>query len=100
STIYELPQMLEDQGLSKKVIEHLDLQCGELDLSEWNSIIDKVMNPKGNVKIALVGKYVELKDAYLSVAEALRHAGIANDVRVDIDWVHAGDLDSDSCSDA
>ncbi|WFA08669.1 CTP synthase [Tissierella sp. Yu-01] len=97
ATIYELPQMLEDQGLAKKVIEHLGLQCGELDLRDWNSIIEKVMNPKGTVKIALVGKYIELKDAYLSVAEALRHAGIANDVEVDIDWVHAEDLEPDNC---
>lgn len=75
STIYELPQMLEDQGLATKVIEHLNLKCDKLDLTEWNSIIEKVKNPKGKVKIALVGKYVELQDAYLSVAEALRHAG-------------------------
>ncbi len=99
-TIYELPQMLEDQGLSKMVIEHLNLQCGELELSEWNSIIDKVKNPKGKVKIALVGKYVELRDAYLSVAEALRHGGIANDVEVDIDWVNSEHLGIDSCSTA
>lgn len=97
STIYELPQMLEDQGLSKMVIEHLNLECGELDLSEWNAIVDKVMNPKGKVKIAIVGKYVELKDAYLSVAEALRHAGIANDVEVDIKWIHAEELELDNC---
>lgn len=96
-TIYQLPQMLEDQGLSQKVIEHLHLECGELDLTEWNSIIDKVMNPKGKVKIALVGKYVELKDAYLSVAEALRHGGIANDVEVEIDWINAEELEIDNC---
>ncbi len=99
-TIYQLPQMLEDQGLSKMVIEHLKLECGELDLTEWNAIIDKVMNPKGKVKIGLVGKYVELKDAYLSVAEALRHAGIANDVEVDIKWIHAEELELDNCTEA
>ena len=100
STIYELPQMLEDQGLSMKVIEHLNLKCNELDLTDWNAIVDRVKNPKGKVKIALVGKYVELKDAYLSVAESLRHAGIANDVEVEIDWVHSEDLDLNSCSSA
>jgi CTP synthase len=98
STIYELPQMLENQGISQKIIEHLNLKCGELDLAEWNAIIDKVKNPKGKVKIALVGKYVELKDAYLSVAESLRHAGIANNVEVDIEWVHAEDLELDDCA--
>lgn len=100
STIYELPQMLEEQGLSEKVLDHLNLQSGELDLTEWNSIIEKVKNPKGKVKIALVGKYIELKDAYLSVAEALRHAGIANDVEVEIDWVHAEDLELHNCEEA
>ncbi len=100
STIYELPQMLEDQGLSTKVLEHLNLNCGELDLTEWNSIVEKVKNPKGKIKIALVGKYVELKDSYLSVAEALRHAGIANDVEVEIDWVHAEALEIDNCEHA
>ncbi|NLL81763.1 MAG: CTP synthase [Tissierellia bacterium] len=100
STIYELPQMLEEQGLSMKVIEHLNLECNDLDLREWNSIVDKVNNPMGKVKVALVGKYVELKDAYLSVAESLSHAGIANNVEVEIDWVHSEDLDLDTCHDA
>ena len=97
-TIYEIPQMLENQGLADLVIKHLNIECGELDLREWNSIIDKVRNPKGHVKIALVGKYVELKDAYLSVAEALRHAGIANDMEVEINWVHAEELELDNCA--
>ena len=61
STIYELPQMLEEQGLSMKVIEHLNLECNDLDLREWHSIVDKVNNPMGKVKVALVGKYAELK---------------------------------------
>ena len=99
-TIYELPQMLEDQGLSKMVIDHLKLECGDLDLSDWNAIIEKVKNPKGKVKIALVGKYVELRDAYLSVAEALRHGGIANDVEVEIDWINSEELELNSCSEA
>ena len=99
-TIYELPQMLEDQGLSKMVIDHLKLECGDLDLGDWNSLIEKVKNPKGKVKIALVGKYVELRDAYLSVAEALRHGGIANDVEVEIDWINSEELGLNSCAEA
>ncbi|TJX13414.1 CTP synthase [Tissierella creatinini] len=99
-TIYELPQMLEDQGLSKMVIDHLNLKCGDLDLTEWNALIEKVKNPKGKVKIALVGKYVELRDAYLSVAEALRHGGIANDVEVDIDWINSEDLELENYEEA
>ncbi len=99
-TIYDLPQMLEDQGLSKMVIDHLKLQCGELDLTDWNQLVEKVKNLKGKVKIALVGKYVELRDAYLSVAEALRHGGFANDVEVEIDWINAEELDLNDCANA
>ena len=99
STIYELPQVLEDQGLAKKVIEHLNLECGPLDLSEWNSIAEKTLNPSRKVKIALVGKYVELKDAYISVAEALKHGGIANDAEVEIEWIHAEDLEASNPED-
>lgn len=99
STIYELPQVLEDQGLAKKVIEHLNLECGPLDLSEWNSIAEKTLNPSRKVKIALVGKYVELKDAYISVAEALKHGGIANDAEVEIEWIHAEDLEDSNPED-
>ncbi|MDR7856981.1 CTP synthase [Tissierella sp.] len=97
STIYEIPLMLEREGLPKLVIEHLNLKCDELDLSEWNEIVERVKNPQGKVKIALVGKYVELKDAYLSVAESLRHGAIANNIDVDIDWVHAEEINENNC---
>lgn len=97
STIYEIPLMLEREGLPKLVIEHLNLKCDELDLSEWNEIVERVKNPQGKVKIALVGKYVELKDAYLSVAESLRHGAIANNIDVDIDWIHAEEISENNC---
>jgi CTP synthase len=97
STIYEIPLMLEREGLPKLVIEHLNLKCDELDLSEWNEIVERVKNPQGKVKIALVGKYVELKDAYLSVAESLRHGAIANNIDVDIDWIHAEKISDSNC---
>ena len=96
STIYEIPLMLEKQGLPQLVIEHLNLKCGDLDLSEWNEIVDRVKNPKGIIKIALVGKYVELRDAYISVAEALRHGAIANNVDVDIKWIHSEDINEEN----
>lgn len=96
STIYEIPLMLEEQGLPKLVIEHLNLKCNDLDLSEWNDIVERVKNPKGKVKIALVGKYIELKDAYISVAESLRHGAIANNVDVDIDWIHAEEINENN----
>lgn len=97
-TLYEVPLMLEKEGLPQLVINHLGLKCNELDLTEWTEIVKRVKNPKGKVKIALVGKYVELKDAYLSVAESLRHGGIANNVEVEIDWIHSEKLGLDNCS--
>lgn len=99
STIYEIPQMLEKQGLAKLVIEHLGLECGELDLSEWDDVVERVKNPIGKIKIALVGKYVELKDAYLSVGEALRHGAIANNIDLGIKWIQAEEINDDNCND-
>lgn len=97
STIYEIPQMLEKQGLAKLVIEHLGLECGELDLSEWEEVVSRVLNPTGKVRIGLVGKYVELKDAYLSVGEALRHGAIANNIDLGIKWIQAEDVTDENC---
>lgn len=96
STIYEIPLMLEKEGLPQLVINHLNLKCGELDLTEWNNIVERVKNPMGTVTIALVGKYVELRDAYLSVAESLRHGAIANNVDVDIKWIHSEELNENN----
>ncbi|WP_427337858.1 CTP synthase [Caloranaerobacter sp. DY30410] len=96
-TLYEVPLMLEKEGLPQMIIKHLGLKCGEPDLTEWEKIVDRLKNPKGKVKIALVGKYVELKDAYISVAEALRHAGIANEVEIDINWIHSEQIDENNC---
>ncbi|QAT60637.1 CTP synthase [Acidilutibacter cellobiosedens] len=95
--IYELPLMLEKEGLSQLVIERLGLKCGKLDMEDWKDIVKRAKNLKGKVRIALVGKYVELKDAYLSVAEALRHGGIANGVEVEINWVHSEHVNEDNC---
>jgi len=96
STIYEIPLMLEREGLPQLVIDHLNLKCKELDLSEWNEIVERVNNPQGKVKIALVGKYVELKDAYISVSESLNHGAIANNVEVEIKWIHAEEINEDN----
>jgi len=96
STIYEVPLMLENEGLAQLVINHLGLKCDELDLSEWTEIVERVKNPKGKVRIGLVGKYIELKDAYLSVAEALRHGGIAHNLDVDIKWVQSEDINEEN----
>lgn len=91
-TIYDVPLMLEEQGLSQKVCDRLGLDCPPPDLTEWNGLVHKVKNLKRHVKIALVGKYVALHDAYLSVAEALRHGGFANEAEVEISWVDSETL--------
>ncbi|QEK13257.1 CTP synthase [Crassaminicella thermophila] len=98
-TLYEVPLMLEKEGLAEIVCERLSLKCGAPDLTEWKTIVEKEKNLKHRVKIALVGKYVELHDAYLSVAEALKHAGIANDAKVEIDWIHSEDVTLENVED-
>lgn len=93
-SIYEVPLRLKEQGLDDIVVDKLKLDCGPADLSEWLELLERVNNPKASVKIALVGKYVELQDAYLSVIEALRHAGIHHRAAIEIKWVPAGDLET------
>ncbi|WP_422449028.1 CTP synthase [Thermoanaerobacterium sp. DL9XJH110] len=92
-TIYEVPLILKNEGLDQIVAKKLGVDGMKADLSEWEEIVRRVKNPSRQVRIALVGKYVELHDAYLSVAEALCHGGIANDAKVDIKWVHSEDLE-------
>lgn len=91
-TIYEVPLLLHNEGLDDIVVKKLDIKCADAELGEWKKLIERLKNLKGKVKIALVGKYVELHDAYLSVVEALNHAGIANDAEVEILWTNAGEL--------
>jgi CTP synthase len=85
--LYEVPLMLEREGLADVVVRRLGLICHMPDLTEWATMVHRAKHPDGQVEIALVGKYVALHDAYLSVAEALTHAGIANGVQVKIRWV-------------
>ena len=70
----------------------MKLDVPAADMTEWSAMVDKVMNLKKQVKISLVGKYVELQDAYISVVEALKHSGYANDAEVKINWVNANDV--------
>lgn len=86
-TIYSIPLTLEKEGLANLVMKRLGLEERSVDLSEWTALVDRERGLKDTVKIGLVGKYVSLKDAYLSVAEALKHAGISNDVKVEIKWI-------------
>ncbi len=94
SSIYEVPLTLMDQGLDDIVIERLGLRCGQAQMDEWIEIVRKIKKPQGSVNVALVGKYVELPDAYMSVSEALRHAGIAHNVSVKIDLIYSGDFEN------
>ncbi|MBP1736616.1 MAG: synthase [Oscillospiraceae bacterium] len=85
--LYEVPLMLEEEGLSDVVCSRLGLNCTKPDLTEWTEMVKRAKGASEHVKIALVGKYIALHDAYLSVAEALTHGGIENDIKVDIEWV-------------
>ena len=90
--LYEVPLMLEREGLADVVVRRLGLICHAPDLTEWATMVHRAKNPTGQVEIALVGKYVALHDAYLSVAEALTHGGIENDVKVKIRWINSEEL--------
>ena len=92
--LYEVPLMLEKEGLADIVCKRLELTCHEPDLTEWKEMVEKQKNFKESVTIALVGKYVELHDAYLSVVEALKHGGIANNADVRIKWVNSEHVDN------
>src|SRR5690606_30656541 len=94
--LYEVPLALEEQGLDQLVCDHLGLTCDKADMTEWKALIDKVKNLSKTVNIALVGKYVELQDAYISVVEALKHAGYYYDADVKINWINAEDVKPDN----
>ena len=85
-SIYEVPLMMEQEGLGKVVCRVLGIEDRKTDLTEWTNMVNRFYNPKKSVTIALVGKYVELHDAYLSVVESLIHGGIANEAEVTIKW--------------
>ena len=92
-SIYEVPGLLEDAGLGDIVVERLKLEATGRDLADWRRLVDRMMHPQHIIKVAIVGKYVELRDAYLSVKESLIHAGAAYDTEVEILWVHAEEID-------
>ena len=95
-SIYEVPLVLEDAGLSAIVAQQLQLPDAEQDMGDWRSFVDRWRNPQSSAEIAIVGKYVELHDAYLSIREALVHAGVHHAARVNIHWIHSEDLESDT----
>lgn len=90
STIYEVPIRMKEEKLDEIVLKKLGLPLGnEPDLNSWNEFLRRYKNPKKEVKIALIGKYVELRDAYKSIAEAIIHAGAANECKVKVEWIHS-----------
>ena len=91
-TLYEAPLMLEKAGFSNVVCRELGIDAPQPDLTEWNDLVQRIQSARETVTIGLVGKYVQLHDAYLSVAEALRHAGYALSRRVDIRWIDSGTI--------
>ncbi|MCC5913115.1 MAG: CTP synthase [Balneolaceae bacterium] len=88
-TIYEVPLLMKEEGLDSRVIEKLGLPAKNADLKRWTDFVDRVKNPKSEIKIALVGKYVEHHDAYKSIVEALIHGGAMNDTAVKIKWIQS-----------
>ena len=98
-SLYEAPLMLEDAGLADVVCRELGIDASEPDLSDWKKLVETIHNVNKQVTIGLVGKYVQLHDAYLSVAEALHHAGIGNNVDVKIEWIDSEELNETNYED-
>lgn len=94
STIYQVPLYMNKEGADTLILEKLGLEKRELDLSVWEEIVYRIKNPDDNVTIGVVGKYVNLKDAYISLNEALVHAGVANKLKVEIKWIDAEDVET------
>ena len=91
--LYKIPEMMHEQGLDEIVARQLRLELPPADLSEWQAIVDAKKNPEGEVNVAMVGKYVDLRDAYISLSEALLHGGIHTRTRVNIHYVEAQDIE-------
>ncbi|NMD70036.1 CTP synthase [Bacillus sp. DNRA2] len=88
-TLYSIPLSLQEQNMDQIVCDHLKLAVPDAEMTEWKALVEKVTNLSRKTKIALVGKYVELQDAYISVVEALKHAGYSFDADIEIDWINA-----------
>jgi len=97
--IYRLPLYLKGEGLDKVIAETLDLEYKEPDLEDWEEIVNILSNLKDSVDIAIVGKYIELKDAYKSIIEAFTHSQIANRVKVNLHWIDSGDITEENVGD-
>ena len=94
-TIYEVPLVFHQQGLDELIARHLNLPSMPAQLADWEALVDRIKHPKHTVHIALIGKYLGLKDSYKSLSEALHHGGIAHTAKVDIAWIDSETLESD-----
>ena len=95
STIYDVPLLMLEEGFDTVVLQKLGMKNKRKpDLKKWNQFLDRFKNPKAEVSIGLIGKYVELKDAYKSIAEAFIHAGAENEIKVNVQWIHSEDITS------
>jgi len=95
-TIYEVPLTLQEEGLDDIVLRHFGLEAPRADMTEWKAMVERIKSPTREVEIAIVGKYVALPDAYLSVAEALRHAATEQSTKVKIKWVNSEEIEEKS----
>ena len=93
-TIYRIPSVLHAQGLDDIVVERFNLSCGSADLSEWDRVVDAKLNPEKEVTIAMVGKYMDLLDAYKSLIEAMSHAGIQSRTKVNLRYIDSEDIEN------
>lgn len=96
-TIYRIPSLLKEAGLDDYVIDKFGLECDEADLSEWDHVVDAKLNPEHTINIAMVGKYMELLDAYKSLIEAIDHAGLKNRTKVNIEYIDSEIIERDGC---
>ena len=96
--LYEAPLMLEKSNFSEVVCRELGIKGTTCDLTEWTAMIEKVKNATETIKIAIIGKYVQLHDSYLSVVESLKHAGFANDLKVEIEWIDSEEITKETVS--
>ena len=92
-TIYKVPLILEDWGLGDLLVRALELNAGRRDMRDWSAMVEMMGSLKGRLPIALVGKYVELQDSYISVKEALKHAGLYHGQEIDVQWIHAEEVE-------
>jgi CTP synthase len=95
-SIYQVPALLEDAGLGDYIFERMDLGPAPRDLQDWRRLVERLLHPTSTVKVAVVGKYVELRDAYLSVRESLIHAGTFHNTEVEILWVHSEEVSDEN----